>query len=127
MGAKDPSSGCAHRMIISSLQIAKKKKLTSSNTGAEDDSPITLLFHMRDAQLGQLDRVITPSARPCPGRRWKSATDKICASSIYPPASLKFFHTGVFDLGVDTEHSPCHGSIAVKDIRLSELLDDPRM
>lgn len=116
--ASSSSRGCRQR----------RRKLARSNTGAEDDSPIPLLFHVWDAQLGQLCTTRTPLAScPCQNRGWKRATDQECAACICPPASLKFFDTGVFYLGFDTEHRPSHGGIAVKDVRVPELLNDLRM
>ena len=34
---------------------------------------------------------------------------------------------GVFNLGLDIEHDPCHGGLAVKDVRISKLLDGSRV
>ncbi len=115
--------------IESSSQICadSEEKLARGNTGAEDDSPIPLLFHVRDAQLGQLSTALTPSASPCQGLGWKCATDQECATHICPPTSLKFFDTSVFYLGLDAEHRPRHGGITVKDVRMPELLGDLRM
>jgi hypothetical protein len=106
---------------------SEEEKLARSNTGAEDDSPIPLFFHVRDAQLGQLGTALTPSASPCRGPGWKRATDQECAARICPPTSFKFFDTGVFYLGLDTKRRPGHGGITVKDVRVPELLDDLRM
>ena len=62
----------------------------------------------------------------CPTRR-KRATDQECAPGICPPTSFEFFQAGVFDLGLDAEHAPCHGGVAVKDVRIPKLFDDPRV
>jgi hypothetical protein len=53
------------------------------------------------------------------------ATDQESAARIYSPAPLKLIQTGVLYSTRDAEHSPCHRSIAVQDVRVSKLIDDP--
>jgi len=57
----------------------------------------------------------------------KRATDQECTARIYPPTLLELIQTGVFHLGLDTEHGPGHRRITVKDVWVPELFDDARV
>lgn len=57
----------------------------------------------------------------------KRATDQECTARIYPPTLFELIQTGVFHLGLDTEHRPGHRGITVKDVWLPKLFDDSRV
>ena len=63
----------------------------------------------------------TPHVRNGGGKR---VTDQECTTRIHPPALFELVQTGIFHLGLDTEHGPGHRGITVKDVRVPKLFDN---